>query len=158
MRPEIEIKSRAVSCFVLRHLEDEWQVLMLKRVGEPLDGEWCQVAGRLEDNETAWEAAMREVAEETSLTPDRLYSANLCEQFYSAFADAILLVPVFVAFVGPGKKVTLNEEHSDYKWMSLAEAEMVLPFQSQVRTFRTVWADFTEHKPNEHLRIEIPEN
>jgi dATP pyrophosphohydrolase len=158
MRPEIKMKNRAVSCFVLRHLEDEWQVLLLKRVGEPLDGEWCQVAGRLEDNETAWEAAVRELKEETGLKPERLYSADICEQFYVAHADAISIVPVFVAFVDRGQKVTLNEEHSQYKWMSLAEAELEMPFRSQRRTLRTVWSDFTEHKPSEHLRIEIPGN
>lgn len=37
-----------------------------------------------------------EVAEETGLTCSRLYSAELCEQFYEAERDAISIFPVFL--------------------------------------------------------------
>lgn len=125
----------------------------MKRVGEPLHGEWCQVAGRLEDDETAWAAALRELEEEASLTPERFYAAEICEQFYSHEADAIILMPVFVAWVGDAAEVVLNEEHSEFKWMSLAEALEVLPFPGQRRVLAQVWQDFVEREPTELLRI-----
>ena len=53
MKPEVRTRSRAVSCFTLRQCEDETQMLIMKRVGEPLDGEWFHVAGRIEMGETA---------------------------------------------------------------------------------------------------------
>ena len=109
MKPEIPIRARAMSCFVLRCIEEEWQVLLLKRVGEPLDGEWCQVAGRLEKGETAWQGILRELKEETGLTPDRFYSGDICEQFYNAFADVITLIPVFVAYIDRNCQIRLNE-------------------------------------------------
>lgn len=155
MKNEVKLKSRAVSCFALRKLNEEWQVLILRRVGEPLDGEWCQVAGRLEADETAWAAALRELKEETALVPDRFYSGDICEQFYVARADAIVILPVFVAYIESGQKVVLNEEHSEFRWMTLGEALAALPFRSQRKTLKEVWAGFVEEHPHEHLSIKM---
>lgn len=155
MKNETRIKSRVVSCFVLKPVDGETKVLIMKRVGEPLDGEWCQVTGRLEENETAWQGALRELEEEASLRPSRFYAAEACEQFYSHQADAIVIIPVFVAFVDEDAEVVLNEEHSQFKWMTLAEAKAVMPFPGQRRILTQVWEDFVEHEPTELLRIPI---
>ncbi len=157
MSNETRTRSRAVSCFVLKPDADEMKVLIMKRIGNPLDGEWFQVAGRLEDGETAWAAALRELDEETSLTPQRFYAAEVCEQFYSHEADAIMLMPVFVAYVDRTAQVVLNEEHSEFKWMSLKEAKAALPFPGQRRVLEQVWEDFVENEPTELLRIPLPE-
>lgn len=157
MKNETRTRSRAVSCFVLKSEEGEMKVLIMKRVGEPLDGEWFQVAGRLEDGETAWQAALRELDEETSLKPDRFYASEVCEQFYSHEADAIMLMPVFVAYVGKAAQVVLNEEHSEFKWVNLKEAKTVLPFPGQRRILEQIWEDFVENEPTELLRISLPE-
>lgn len=132
------------------------RVLIMKRVGDPLDGEWFQVAGRLEDGETAWAAALRELDEETSLKPKSFYAAEVCEQFYSHEADAIMLMPVFVAFVDEAAQVVLNDEHSEFKWMSLMEAKATIPFPGQRRILAQVWEDFVENEPTELLRIPLP--
>lgn len=155
MKNETRMGARIVSCFVLKPEGGETKVLIMKRVGEPLDGEWHHVAGRLEEGETAWQAALRELEEEASLKPDRFYAAEICEQFYSHRADMIMVMPVFVAYVGEGAEVVLNEEHSQFKWMSLAEAKAVLPFPGQRRVLAQVWEDFVEHEPTELLRISV---
>lgn len=157
MNNETRTRSRAVSCFVLKPEGGEMKVLIMKRVGNPLDGEWFQVAGRLEDGETAWQAALRELDEETSLKPERFYASEVCEQFYSHEADAIMLMPVFVARVEEASEVVLNEEHSEFKWMSLQEAKAALPFPGQRRILSQVWEDFVENEPTELLRIPLPE-
>ncbi|TNE57515.1 MAG: NUDIX domain-containing protein [Alphaproteobacteria bacterium] len=156
MKPEIPVRSRAMSCFVLRLEGGEPQVLLLKRIGAPLDGEWCQVAGRLEKGEKAWEGVLRELREETGLAPDRFYSGDICEQFYNAFADVITLIPVFVAWIDRPQRVTLNEEHSEYGWFTLEEALTRLPFQSQRQTLQTVWQGFVACEPTQHLAIPLP--
>lgn len=155
MKPEVRTRSRAVSCFALKRLENETRVLIMKRVGEPLDGEWCQVAGRIEDGETAWQAAIRELKEETNLTPQTFYSAEVCEQFYSHQIDAIMLFPVFVARIAETDEVTLNEEHSEYKWMTKEEAERHLPFPNQRVILSRVWFDFVENEPPDLLQIDF---
>ena len=155
MSNEVKIRSRAVSCFVIDNAKTDPRVLILKRVGEPLDGEWCQVAGRLEEGETAWQAALRELKEETGLVPVEFFTSNLCEQFYSVYADAIVVVPVFVAFVEDTPRVKLNHEHSEYQWMNLSDATKTLPFVGQRQVLRDIWDHFIDASPHPHLRIEI---
>lgn len=155
MSNETPIRARVVTCFVLKPEADEMKVLIMKRVGEPLDGEWHHVAGRIEEGETAWQAALRELEEEASLIPDRFYAAEICEQFYSHKADTIMVMPVFVAYVGESVEVVLNEEHSQFKWMSFAEAKAALPFPGQKRILTQVWEDFVECEPPELLRISV---
>ncbi len=95
---EIPIRSFIASLVAIRQTHGRHEVLLLKWT-QTLIGEWCQVAGSIEDGETAWQAAIRELAEETGLRPRTLYSADICEQFYEADRDAITMAPVFIAFV-----------------------------------------------------------
>lgn len=71
----------------------------------PLAGIWCQIARKVEGGETAWQAALRELYEETDLAPDAFCSADICEQFYEADRDAITVAPVFVAFIDSAAEV-----------------------------------------------------
>ena len=96
-------------------------MLLLRRTRPPV-GAWCQIAGRIEDGEKAWQAALRELREETGIRPEKLYSADICEQFYEAGRDAITVAPVFVAIVDKSATVSLNHEHSAYRWVSFDEA------------------------------------
>ncbi|HBD83024.1 MAG TPA: NUDIX hydrolase, partial [Dehalococcoidia bacterium] len=45
---------------------------------------WQEISGLIEPRETAWEAALREIKEETGLTPYRFYSADFVERFYES--------------------------------------------------------------------------
>jgi dATP pyrophosphohydrolase len=91
--PEIPIRSFLASLVAVRQIEMRHEVLLLKRT-QTLVGEWCQVAGKIEEDETAWQTALRELDEETGLRPNALYSADTCEQFYEADRDAITMSDV----------------------------------------------------------------
>jgi len=149
---DIPIRSFSIALFALREVADEADVLLLRR-NHTLVGEWCQIAGAIEEGETAWQAAVRELKEETGLTPTRLYSGDICEQFYEADRNAITLVPVFVAYVDYDAPITLNEEHSEYKWIGLDWAEDMVPFGGQRRVLRHIKQEFVIRDPSEHLRI-----
>ncbi|MDH6297778.1 NUDIX hydrolase [Agrobacterium fabrum] len=151
---DIPIRCFAVSVVVLRVVNDETQVLLLRR-NHTLIGEWCQVAGGIESGEKAWEAALREVREETGLTCDSLYSADICEQFYEADRDAISMLPVFVGFVNGETPVVLNEEHSEFCWVPFETAINLVPFAGQRHVLRHVKAEFAEKQPLRHLLIEM---
>ncbi len=153
MKREIPIKSFAISLFILKPRDDTFEVLLLRRTGSTLTGEWCQVAGGVEPGETAWQAALREAEEETGLCLTDLYSADICEQFYEADRDAITLTPVFVAFASTDCTVQLNDEHDDFRWLSLSEAATLLPFAGQRATLEHIKKEFVERKPNPWLRI-----
>ena len=150
---EIPIRSFAVSVFVLRRDGQHDNVLLMRRTGNILTGEWCQVAGEVERGETAWQAALRETSEETGLALDRLYSADMCEQFYEADRDAITLTPVFVGYVAQGSTVQLNAEHSEFRWVSLDDAVQLVPFTGQRTTLEHIRREFVERAPNPLLLI-----
>ena len=149
---EIPIRCFGVAVVVLRKVGAETQVLLLRR-NHTLVGEWCQIAGGIEDGEKAWETALREVKEETGLSCTRLYSADICEQFYEADRDAITLAPVFVGQVDAEAQVVLNEEHSAFCWTSFASAIDMVPFAGQRHVLRHVEAEFVNRQPVKHLLL-----
>lgn len=151
--PEIAVRPFLVSLVALRDKGTHHEVLLMKRT-QSLAGEWCQVAGSIEEGETAWQAALRELDEETGLKPAALYSADICEQFYEAARDAITMAPVFVGIIDPADTVSLNEEHSDYRWSTFDDAVEMVAFGGQRRILRWIEEEFVNRSPSRHLLIE----
>ena len=150
----IPVLSHSIALVALREVAGDAEALLLRRT-RTLAGEWCQIAGAIEEGETAWQAALRELKEETGLTPIRFYSGDICEQFYEADRDAITIAPVFVAFVAYDAPVVLNAEHSEYKWISLDWAEDMVPFGGQRRVLRHIRQEFVVRDPSPHLQIDL---
>lgn len=151
---EVPIRCYAVSLVAVRVVNGENEVLLLRRT-RSLQGEWCQIAGAIEKGEAAWQAAIRELAEETSLAPITLHSGDICEQFYEAHLDAISILPVFVATISPLSSVQLNPEHSEYRWVSFNDADRMVPFAGQRKILRHVEAEFLLRVPTHHLEIKV---
>ncbi len=66
----MKLRYNMVNCYVVRpaELAGTHELLQLRRApGEPLAGAWSVCRGGIEDGETAWQAALRELAEETGL-------------------------------------------------------------------------------------------
>ena len=109
------------------------EVLLLRRSADRiLPGLWQGVSGRLEDEERVLDGALRELREETGLTPatfEAMYDLDFVNQFHFAPADAILTAAVFAVRLGAETGVTLSHEHDAMRWLSLpaARAEVVWP-------------------------------
>jgi len=127
--------------------------MLLLRRSPVSNGQWCQVAGGIEQGETAWQAALREIKEETGLVPDLFYSGDICEQFYEIDQDAIWIGPVFVGFVSDNQTFVLNDEHTDFQWVTIEEAQNIVPFAGQRRVYEHIKHEFVDRPPNELLRI-----
>lgn len=155
IRQEIPIKSFAIAVHIVRVDRGIGKYLVIKRKSHYLPNTWQMVTGRIEKGETAWEAALREVGEETGLTPDRLYSANEVEVFYEIDDDCMCLAPVFVAFVDSDQEPKLSAEHSEFKWIKAAEADQYLLFDQQRRIVKRIEDNFVVTKPSEFLRIAV---
>jgi 8-oxo-dGTP pyrophosphatase MutT (NUDIX family) len=76
------------------------------------------VHGHIEPAEQPAAAAAREMAEETGLTPVRLYNLSRVELFYLHGSDEVALVPVFAAFVASDAAVRLGSEHDGFAWLT----------------------------------------
>ena len=88
--------------------------------------------------------------------PDRFYSGDICEQFYARDGEFISLVPVFVGYIESDQQVRLNNEHSEFRWVSFEEASALLPFFGQRKVLEHIREAFVENEPTEWLRIQSP--
>jgi dATP pyrophosphohydrolase len=99
------------------------ECLTLRRgPGGRCPGSWETVHGHIEPGERPFEAALRELQEETGLAAAKLYNLSKVEAFYQHGADAVDLVPVFAAFVDPTGPVTLGGEHVQWEWLAFDAA------------------------------------
>jgi dATP pyrophosphohydrolase len=114
---------RFVDVYVLRDAPADPAVLVLRRARAGRSpGTWEAVHGAIESGETAVQAALRELREETGLAPARLYNASRVEAFYRHAQDEVALIPVFVALVAADAAVRLSAEHDAFEWLAPAAA------------------------------------
>ena len=134
-----DITIRVVDCYVFRQTDDGLKFLLLKRNQDKLyEHLWQGVAGKIEGDETASEAAIRELREETGLEPVRMFVADHVSRFYESHQDRINLVPVFGIEVD-SVEVKLSKEHVDYKWVDIYEALDTLVWRGQKEGIQTVY-------------------
>ena len=119
------VRVSLVDVYVLRGAGSTLECLVLRRAaGGRCPGSWETVHGHIEAGERPAEAAARELAEETGLTPLRLYNLSRVESFYQHRIDEVALVPVFTAFVAPEAGVRLGSEHDHFEWLALPAASL----------------------------------
>ncbi|MDM5279102.1 NUDIX hydrolase [Paenibacillus silvae] len=151
----VPIRCEGVAVVLMKKCLHQYHVLMLKRAGRMLHDEWCYIGGGIEHGEKAWEAALREIREETGITEVRLYSSNRFEQFYSPTEDYIYMAPVFVGYVHEHQPVQLNHEHSEHRWMTFEEAKHHAALPGIDDTLDFVEKHFAIKAPSKWLRINI---
>ena len=133
------ITVRVVDTYVFRKVENKIYFLLLKRANKKIYGHlWQGVAGKIETGESAWQAALRELNEETGLKPIRMFIADYVSKFYEQIGDRINLVPVFGIEVD-SEEVRLSDEHTEFRWMDVDEAEESLVWNGQKKGVRMVY-------------------
>lgn len=134
-----EILSKYIECYVYKKSDDGIKYLLLKRseMKEPYPGIWQIVTGRFENNEKAYETALREVKEETGLIPVKSYVAPKINEFYTPHNDKIYLIPVFVVCV-EDDKVILSNEHTQYEWVEFETAYKKIHWFSQKENLKLI--------------------
>ena len=133
-----ELKVRVVDCYVYRYTAKGILFLLMKRnLNKIYEHLWQGVAGKIEEGETSSEAAIRELEEETGLSPINMFVADHVSKFYEAHGDRINLVPVFGIEVD-SENVILSEEHISYKWADIDEALNTLVWNGQKKGIQTV--------------------
>ncbi|MEV3819666.1 NUDIX hydrolase [Aeromonas dhakensis] len=146
----IPIRCKTVSGVALSTIDGETKLLVMKRVK---GGFWCHVAGTVEAGETGWQAIIREFGEETGIRVCELYTAHYLEQFYESASNTVEVVPVFVVYCPPNQVVTLNHEHTEYRWCTLAEAKALVSFPGQQALYDHLWHYFVENSPSALMRV-----
>lgn len=150
---EVPLRCSGVAVVLLKNTPSGYKVLLLKRATSVLSGIWCYIGGSIEEGEKAWEAALREVREETGISKVTLFTSNKFDQFYSAKENYIYIAPVFVGYVDDDQEVILNYEHNEYEWLTINEAleKVEIPGNDEVLEF--IEKHFISNYPSEWLRV-----
>lgn len=121
---KLELK-HVVSCF----LENRAKILILKRSTKvsTYKGKWATVSGYIENYEEAIKTAKREIEEEVGLNFESCKLIKKGDIIYARDGDIIWAIHPFL-FSIPSKRIKLDWEHTDYKWISPKE----------VRKYKTV--------------------
>ena len=106
----------AVSAAIFR----DGKVLLVRRARSPARGFYSLPGGRVEFGESLHTALHREVDEETALRIQIVGLAGWREVLPGASGGGHYLIMSFAARWAAGEPV-LNEEHDDFKWLSVHE-------------------------------------
>jgi dATP pyrophosphohydrolase len=148
----IPIRCHAVAGVALSEIDGQTKMLLMNRVK---GGFWCHVAGTVEAGETGWQTIVREFGEETGIAVSELYNGQYLEQFYEAASNTVMVVPVFVVYCPPNQRVRLNDEHTEYRWCTLAEAKTLVSFPGQKALYDHVWHCFVASRPSALMKVNI---
>lgn len=135
----MEIKSNLIEAHIFRERDGKIEFLLLKRSPEQYyPNLWQMVTGKIKGNEKAYQAAIREIKEETNLKIEKLWVAPTVNSFYAADGDYISLLPVFAAKVDYLSVVQISPEHVEYKWVLPEEAKNYLAWDGQRKSVNVI--------------------
>lgn len=134
-----QIESNIVDVFVFQRAAGGVRFLLLRRAPQKrLGATWQAVHGKIEAGETATQAALRELREETGLFPLRLWQLESVNTFYIADLDRVLMCPGFAVEVDEGAGVVLSDEHTEYDWLPVGQAVERFMWPGQRRAVREI--------------------
>lgn len=134
-----EVRCTHVEVYLFRRRARGAEFLALRRSpGRKLPGVWQPVTGKIDPGESAFEAARREVLEETGLSPRTWWCLETMTTFFDVASDSIRLLPLFAAEVGPRDAVRLSREHDARRFVSARAAARLYLWDTQRRGLAAV--------------------
>jgi len=128
----MNIISNLIEAHIFREQNEKLEFLLLKRSpDEYYPNLWQMVSGKIKENEAAYQTAIREIKEETNLSPIKFWVAPTVNSFYSPDKDYICLLPVFAAKVNFESEVKISKEHTEFRWETPEEAKQMLAWEGQ---------------------------
>jgi bis(5'-nucleosidyl)-tetraphosphatase len=96
-------------------------------------GHWGFPKGHVEDDETLWETAVRELAEETGLSDvNRIGdNSNILEYWYQHNGDKHHKKVHFFGGIVKTRDVRLSDEHIDYIWRNKEETRETITYDNE---------------------------
>jgi len=145
----MKIKTNLIEAHIIKKNKKGIKYLIMKRASnQKYPNIWQMVTGKIQKNEKAYQTAIREIKEETSLEVDELYIVPRINSFYDGSDDSITIIPVFIAIVKQGENVKLSNEHSECKWTSAKEAKKLFAWVGQRQSVDIIEEYFTGQNIN----------
>lgn len=138
-----------VEVHIFSKINNEINFLLLKRAEtEKYPNIWQPITGSINEDEKAYETALRELYEETGIKLNKLFVVPTLSGFYSYENDYISLIPVFAVLVEKDILIKLSHEHCCYKWVGYREALEMVSWEDQRKSMRLINEHFTKEKSN----------
>jgi dATP pyrophosphohydrolase len=96
------------------------------------------VNGSIQKGETAFQAAVREVKEETGIIAEKLFVVPQVNSIFLPDKDEIIFVPIFGCLVNKNSKVVISTEHIKYRWVNLKKAKKLLAWPGQKKAVKLI--------------------
>ncbi len=151
----MEIIAKYVEVHIFKQSEGKLEFLLLKRSNKEIyGGLWQMVTGKIKKGEKAFKSALREMKEETGLTPQKFWTAPNINSFYDHNEDCIILLPVFAALVKKDSEVKISKEHTEFKWTDSKQANTLLAWPGQRKSVEII-ENYVTRKPDFLNFVEI---
>lgn len=121
----------------------EGQLLLGKRINEPLMGQWFTPGGRIYKNET-WQDALLRIAEVelrlSGIEVDDFALMGIWDHFYNNSihdqntSTHYVNLPHYAEFKSK-PQISLDDQHGDYKWFDLAVVSIDEKFNAYIRNY-----------------------
>lgn len=102
-------------------------------------GHWSFPKGHPEGNEDKFQTALRELAEEVSITQVRLFRNNAFQEQYSFQEEGITIEKTVEYFLGEVEEETVmiqDDELQNYAWAKADEAMKLITFPAAKKVFK----------------------
>jgi dATP pyrophosphohydrolase len=143
----MNIISNLIEAHVFKETKEGIEFLLLKRSENQIyPGIWQMVSGKIKDSESAFETAIREIKEETTLVPLKMWTVPRVNSFYTSDTDTICMVPVFAALVNSKSEITISDEHDKFAWVNLNTAKQMLAWDGQRKAVTLIEEYFLNEK------------
>jgi dATP pyrophosphohydrolase len=143
----MNITSNLIEAHIFKETKKGIKFLLLKRSGDQIyPGIWQMVSGKIKNNEKAFQTAIREIKEETSLAPLKMWIVPRVNSFYTSDTDTVCIVPVFACLVDLKSGINLSSEHSNYKWVTSGRAKKLLAWDGQRKAVDLIEEYFLNEK------------
>lgn len=118
------LRSDLVDGYLFRRRGETVELLQVRRAGSAdlAPATWQPVMGHVQHDETAVDAIVREIAEETGLRRSQFLGFWQLQQvhpYFVAALDAVVLSPRFVVEAPAEWSPTLNREHDGFRFIDL---------------------------------------
>jgi 8-oxo-dGTP pyrophosphatase MutT (NUDIX family) len=156
----MNVRDDMVTVFVVRADESgkSHEFLQLHRAKEDyMGGTWQIIRGGVDADESYVTAGLREMREESGLTPSEFYRLDAVESFYTAVDDTLWHSVSFCAVVDRAQRVALNDEHDEYRWIARDEIARHTMWSSELQLLETLQRTILDNGPAKmFLRIDLP--
>jgi len=136
--PHIVCNITEVCVFSFENKEPLYLMLRRSKSENLYPDAWQIVTGSIEAGETALQASLRELKEETGYTPTKYWIVPHVNTFFSVKHDVLHHTVIFAAQVPPKTNPALSDEHSRFGWYPFEKAKEMLVWPGQIRAVEIV--------------------